>query len=58
MMKSINPTDNPGKEHEIKRVYHTPKLVIYGTLPDITRNVGPKGNVDGGGGAAAGPKTQ
>lgn len=40
-----------------KRLYQTPQLFKYGSVREITRNVGPKGNIDGGGGAAAGPKT-
>jgi hypothetical protein len=45
------------QEHETKEPYHTPEVVVYGNIREITRNLGPKGNVDGGGGAAAGPKT-
>lgn len=39
------------------RVYAKPELRKYGHLAQITSNVGPKGADDGGGGAAAGPKT-
>jgi hypothetical protein len=46
-----------GKEYEIKKPYHKPEVIIYGDIREITRNAGPKGNIDGGGGAAAGPKT-
>ena len=46
-----------GNEHETKKPYHTPEVIVYGNIRDITKNVGPKGVVDGGGGAAAGPKT-
>ena len=46
-----------GNEHEIKKRYHKPEVIVYGNIREITRNLGSKGNVDGGGGAAAGPKT-
>ena len=46
-----------GKEHETKKPYHKPEIVDYGSIREITRNLGSKGNTDGGGGAAAGPKT-
>ena len=42
---------------ESKKPYHQPEVVVYGNIREITKNTGPKGNVDGGGGAAAGPKT-
>ena len=42
---------------EIKKPYHKPAVIVYGNIREITRNAGSKGNVDGGGGAAAGPKT-
>ena len=45
------------KQEPGKRLYQTPQLLIYGTIREITRNVGPKGADDNGGGAAAGPKT-
>lgn len=44
-------------EHETKKPYHTPEVIVYGNIREITKNAGPKGNLDGGGGAAAGPKT-
>jgi hypothetical protein len=44
-------------EHETKKPYHKPEVIVYGNIREVTRNTGPKGNVDGGGGAAAGPKT-
>ena len=37
--------------------YHKPELIFYGNIREITKNAGPKGALDGGGGAAAGPKT-
>ena len=46
-----------GKENKTKKPYHKPEVVVYGNIREITRNAGPKGNLDGGGGAAAGPKT-
>ena len=44
-------------EQETKKPYHKPVVIVYGNIREITRNLGSKGNVDGGGGAAAGPKT-
>jgi hypothetical protein len=46
-----------GKECETKKPYHQPEVIVYGNIREITRNLGSKGNLDGGGGAAAGPKT-
>jgi hypothetical protein len=52
------PTDNGAEGLASgKKPYKTPKLDLYGSLSDLVRNVGPKGNLDGGGGSAAGPKT-
>ena len=45
------------EEQELKKPYHKPQVIVYGNIREITRNAGPKGNLDGGGGAAAGPKT-
>jgi hypothetical protein len=45
------------KEPQLKKPYHKPEVIIYGNIREITRNAGPKGDLDGGGGAAAGPKT-
>jgi hypothetical protein len=42
---------------ETKKPYHKPEVIVYGNIREITRNAGPKGNLDGGGGSAAGPKT-
>lgn len=56
----MEPTPNiesPEEQAETKKPYHKPELLVYGNIREITRNVGPKGNLDGGGGAAAGPKT-
>lgn len=44
-------------EQEVRKPYHTPEVIVYGNILEITRNIGSKGNLDGGGGAAAGPKT-
>ena len=44
-------------EQETRKPYHKPEVIVYGNIREITRNAGSKGNVDGGGGAAAGPKT-
>ena len=56
-MQPIANTQSPDENAETKKSYHKPELLVYGNIRDITRNLGPKGNVDGGGGAAAGPKT-
>jgi hypothetical protein len=40
-----------------RKPYVTPVLQVYGAVHRLTQNVGPRGNTDGGGGAAAGPKT-
>ena len=45
---------NPDQQ---KKPYHKPEVIVYGNIREITRNVGPKGHSDNGGGAAAGPKT-
>ena len=50
-------TDGQATEQETKKPYHKPEVIVYGNIREITRNVGPKNNLDGGGGAAAGPKT-
>ena len=43
--------------HKTKKPYSKPEVIVYGNIREITRNTGSKGNLDGGGGAAAGPKT-
>ena len=45
------------QKNENKKPYHTPEVIVYGNIREITKNAGPKGAEDGGGGAAAGPKT-
>jgi hypothetical protein len=45
------------KEEPARRPYQTPQLLIYGSIQEITKNVGPNGALDAGGGAGAGPKT-
>jgi hypothetical protein len=45
------------QEHETKKPYHKPEVSHYGNIREITKNTGPRGALDGGGGAAAGPKT-
>ena len=57
-----NMTRNPEADtqpnaEQVRKPYHKPEVVVYGHIKEITRNTGPKGNLDGGGGAAAGPKT-
>ena len=47
----------PNPAAQIKKPYHKPEVIVYGNIREITRNVGPKGALDNGGGAAAGPKT-
>ena len=47
----------PLNSDQTKKPYHKPEVIVYGNIREITRNIGPKGNLDGGGGAAAGPKT-
>lgn len=42
---------------ETKKPYHKPEVLVYGNIREVTRNLGSKGNLDGGGGSAAGPKT-
>lgn len=56
-MERITSTESPQEQAETKKPYHKPELLVYGNIREITRNVGPKGNSDGGEGAAAGPKT-
>ena len=50
-------SQSPEEQLETKKPYHKPELLVYGNIREITRNVGPKGADDNGGGAAAGPKT-
>jgi hypothetical protein len=50
-------TEVENKEPQPQKPYHKPEVIVYGNIREITRNAGPKGNLDGGGGAAAGPKT-
>jgi hypothetical protein len=50
-------TIEQSKEQPLKKPYHKPEVIVYGNIREITRNAGPKGDLDGGGGAAAGPKT-
>jgi hypothetical protein len=45
------------QEQETKKPYHTPEVIVYGNIREVTKNLGSKGNLDGGGGSAAGPKT-
>jgi hypothetical protein len=56
-MERKPPTAVQGQEHETKKPYHKPEVIVYGNIREITKNLGSKGNLDGGGGAAAGPKT-
>jgi hypothetical protein len=45
------------KPEVTKKTYNKPEVFMYGNIREITKNLGPKGALDGGGGAAAGPKT-
>lgn len=47
----------PLNSDQAKKPYHKPEVIVYGNIREITRNAGPKGDLDNGGGAAAGPKT-
>jgi hypothetical protein len=49
--------EEQGNGEQIKKPYHKPEVIVYGHIREITRNIGPKGDLDGGGGSAAGPKT-
>jgi hypothetical protein len=51
------PEPTAAQTQETKKPYHKPEVISYGNIREVTRNLGPKGNLDGGGGAAAGPKT-
>jgi hypothetical protein len=55
-MQTTTNVDSP-EHQETNKPYHKPELVVYGNIREITRNVGPKGADDNGGGAGAGPKT-
>lgn len=56
-MQSKPNTESPEQQAETKKPYHKPELLVYGNIREVTQNVGSKGNLDGGGGSAAGPKT-
>ena len=56
MERKPEPTEL-GQKNETKKPYHKPEVIVYGNIREITRNVGPKGDPDNAGGAAAGPKT-
>ena len=56
-MGFIPDTSNPNKTENLKRTYRAPELVLYGNIREITKNIGPKNDLDGGGGSAAGPKS-
>ena len=49
--------ETDAQTQQIKKPYHKPEVIVYGNIREITRNIGSKGDLDGGGGAAAGPKT-
>jgi hypothetical protein len=56
-MKPKLDLERPDKREEIKKSYIKPQLFLYGNIREITKNLGPRGNLDGGGGNGAGPKT-
>lgn len=56
-MELIAPETEQNKKETGKRPYTTPQVFNYGDIREITKNIGPKGADDFGGGAAAGPKT-
>lgn len=51
------PKNSTSEKESNKRPYQSPQIFSYGNIREVTRNVGSKGALDGGGGAAAGPKT-
>ena len=56
-MERKSDSDRSNKQEGIKKSYHKPEVLIYGNIREITKNLGPKGVSDGGGGGGAGPKT-
>lgn len=56
-MESKSERSDPNKQEPIKRVYQSPQLFIYGSIHEITRNLGPNGALDNAGGAGGPPKT-
>ena len=56
-MEKTKETEQEKPEADKRRLYHPPQLLIYGSIHEITRNLGPSGALDAGGGAGAGPKT-
>ncbi len=56
-MERKSETEVQGTERQTKKPYHKPEVIVYGNIREITKNIGSKGNLDGGGGASAGPKT-
>jgi hypothetical protein len=39
---------DPGTQRERKESYITPRLIIYGTIEELTKAVGAHGSTDGG----------
>ena len=57
-IKMVKPQERePNKQEPVKRLYHQPELLVYGSIHEITKNFGPNGALDNGGGGGAGPKT-
>lgn len=51
------PKNSTSEKESNKRPYQSPQIFSYGNIREVTRNAGPKGVLDNGGGAANGPKT-
>jgi hypothetical protein len=43
-----SPTRKPITNDKAKKPFHQPKLIVYGTIREITKVVGNAGNMDGG----------
>ena len=46
------------KDETNRQPYQTPQLFVYGSIHEITKNLGPNGALDNAGGAGGPPKTQ
>jgi hypothetical protein len=56
-MELNSDNSNLNKPQAEKKTYSTPELLVYGNIREITKNLGPLGNLDNSGGQGAGPKT-
>ena len=43
-----NPSQKQSNTEKTKKPYHQPKLITYGNIREITKNVGNAGMLDGG----------